>query len=194
MKNCLNRRYYSLFSVLLIVLFTGSCIFSPKKDSGQTTGDGKIEIPSTPDKVVNNLKVAFQQFNINFYRDCLHDNYFYTNKSETDTLDLRLSKSEDVRIIERIMNNCTSFVFNSNEYGSMYEEWGKDVPNPPNGAMIVDEHPNEVWQVKTYLIDMDIFTKTYGDFKIHQLMEFKFIQDSKSKLYNIIQWNDLTMQ
>lgn len=191
MKRIARRNSFCLFIAFLTALFTGSCIFSPKKDSGQTTNDGKIEIPATPDKVVNNLKVAFQQLNINFYRDCLNGNYFYTSKSETDTLDIRFSKSEDVRVIENIMNNCTSFVFTSSEYGSM-EEWGKDVPNPPNGAVIVDEHPNEVWLVKTYLIDMDIFTKTYGDFKIHQLMEFKFVQDRQSKLYAIIQWNDLT--
>lgn len=188
-----KRSCLLLLTALLVILFSGSCIFSPKKESEIITPGSKIEIPVSPEKVVNNLKVAFQQLNINFYRDCLHNNYFYESKSETDTLDIRFSKSEDVRVIENIMNNCTSFVFTSSEYGSI-EEWGKDVPNPPNGALIVDEHPKEVWLVKTYLIDMDIFTKTYGDFKIHQLMEFKFLQDPQSKLYSIIQWNDLTTQ
>jgi hypothetical protein len=192
MKRIVTRNCFCLFIIFLTALIAGSCIFSPKKDSGQNTGGGQILTPSTPDNVVNNLKVAFQQLNINFYRDTLHDNYFYTSKSTTDTLDIRFSKSEDVRVIENVMNNCTSFVFTSSEYGSM-EEWGKDVPNPPNGAIVVDEHPSEVWLVKTYLIDMDIFTKTYGDFKIHQLMEFKFVQNPQSKLYSIIQWNDLTI-
>lgn len=187
-----KKSCFVLLTILSVTLFSSSCIFSPKKESETITPGGKIENPVSPEKVVNNLKVAFQQLNINFYRDCLHDNYFYTSKSTTDTLDIRFSKSEDVQVVENIMNNCTSFVFNSSEYGSI-EEWGKDVPNPPNGALIVNEHPSEVWLVKTYLIDMDIFTKTYGDFKIHQLMEFKFVQDAQSKLYTIIQWNDLTM-
>jgi hypothetical protein len=186
-----KKSLYIVLMAFLIILYANSCIFSPKKSDIPTT-DVKIEKPVSPEKVVNNLKVAFQDLNINFYRDCLNDNYFYESKSETDTLDIRFSKSEDVRVIENIMKNCTSFVFNSSEQGS-FEEWGRDVPNPPNFAVIVDEHPNEVWLVKTYLIDMDLITKTYGDFKIHQLMELKFIQDS-SQLYSIIQWNDLTMQ
>ena|GEM_PF-4200821 len=187
------KRSCFILMALLIILFSGSCIFSPEKDPTPIIVVGKIESPVSPEKVVNNLKVAFQQLNINFYRDCLNDNYFYENKSTTDTLDIRWSKSEDVQVIENIMNNCTSFVFTSSEYGSI-EEWGKDVLNPPNGALIVDEHPSEVWLVKTYLIDMDITTKTYGDFKVHQLMEFKFLQNSQTKLYSIIQWNDLTTQ
>jgi hypothetical protein len=178
---------------LVVALVSGSCIFSPKKDSGGNLPTGQIETPTSPEKVVNNLKVSFQQLNINFYRDCLHDNYFYESKSDTDTLDIRLSKSEDVRTVERIMNNCTSFVFNSSDVNS-YDEYGKDVADPPSGAIIVDDHPNEVWLVKTYLIDMGIFTKTYGDFSIHQLMEFKFVQNPANKLYSIIQWNDRTNQ
>lgn len=184
------RLIHVFATLFFVMLFSGSCIFSPKKDNGGTVENGKWEKPVSPDKVLNNLKVAFNDKNIEFYRNCLHDNYYYVSQSETDSLDIRWSKSEDVRIVENVMNGCNKFVFTAVQ-NSQIEEYGKNCTNIPVGATIVEEHPDEMWLVINYTVDMEIFTKTYGDIEVNQYMEFKFVKDSEG-LYSIIQWNDLS--
>ena len=181
------------FAVVCAALIAGSCVFSPKSESPEPTPTGKWEDPSSPDKVVSNLKVAFNDLNIEFYRDCLNDNYFYLSRSEVDNIDIRWSKSEDVTTVENLMNGCLKFVFTAVQ-NTVHEEYGKDYPDIPDGAVVVPEHPNEKWLVVSYIVDMEIFTKTKGDFNVHQYMEFKFVQDPKTKFYSIVLWNDLTNQ
>jgi hypothetical protein len=176
----------------LVLLFSGACIFSPTKDKPVSGPGGKVEIPTTPEKVLNNLKLAFDDENIEYYRNCLNDNYFYVSRSEVDTLDIRWSKSEDVQIVEKVMKGSSKFVFNAVQ-NAQIEEYGKNCPNIPVGATVVDEHPNEMWLVINYTVDMEIFTKSFGDINVHQFMEFKFVKDAEG-LYSIIQWNDLTNQ
>jgi hypothetical protein len=177
--------------LFLVVLFSGSCIFSPNKGKDEPITGGTWQDPKTPDNVLNNLKVAFETSNIEFYRKCLHDNYFYVSQSETDSLDLRWSKSEDVQIVENVMKGSTKFIFNAAQ-NSEREEYGKNYPDIPVGATIVDDHPNEMWLVINYTVRMQIYTKSYGDITVDQYMEFKFVQDPTTKMYSIIQWNDLS--
>ena len=179
-------------AVLLAALISGSCVFSPKSENPGPSPKGKWEEPTSPDKVVNNLKVAFDELNNEFYRDCLHDNYYYLSRSEVDNIDIRWSKSEDVRIVENLMKGSTKFVFNADQ-NSIHEEYGKDCEYP-DGAVVVPEHPNEMWLVVNYTVDMEIFTKSFGEYNVHQFMEFKFVKDPKTNLYSIVLWNDLTNQ
>ena len=182
------RVYYA---ILCAALLSGSCIFSPRSESPEPSPEGKWEEPTSPDKVVNNLKVAFDELNIEFYRNCLNDNYFYLSRSEVDNIDIRWSKSEDVRIVENVMRGSTKFVFTAVQ-NSIQEEYGKDYGDIPDGAVVVPEHPNEMWLVVNYIVDMDIFTKSFGEYNVHQFMEFKFVKDPKTNRYTIVLWNDLT--
>ncbi len=183
---------HSIAVFLLIAFGTASCIFSPQKEDDNSIVVGKWETPTSPDKVLNNLKLAFDDLNPEFYRNCLHDNYFYVSPSAVDTPDIRWSKSEDVSVIENLMKGTTKFVFNAIE-NSRYLEYGINYPEIPEGATVVQEHPNEVWTVITYTVDMDIFTRSFGDMNVHQFMQFKFFQDPKNdNLWSIILWNDLT--
>jgi hypothetical protein len=179
----------------LVALLSGSCVFSPKSEDPDPGPGGKWEDPTTPDKVINNLKVAFDNLDINKYRDCLHNNYFYTSPSTTDNPDIRWSKSEDVSTVGNVMTGSKNFVFTAVE-NSRHEEYGKDYPPDqiPEGAVVVDDHPTEKWVVVNYTVDMEIMTKEHGEYDVHQFMEFKFLQDPASKLYSIILWNDLTSQ
>jgi hypothetical protein len=181
-----------LTAVLVACIF-GSCIFSPKSDHDNPNPPGKWETPTTPDKVISNLKLSFDDLNAEFYRDCLHSNYFYLSRSEIDNQDIRWSKSEDVRVIENLMKGTTKFVFTAVE-NSRIEEYGKDYSDIPEGAVVVPEHPTEKWLVINYTVDMEIFTREKGDLNVHQFMDFKFYQDPDSKLWSIILWNDLTNQ
>jgi len=186
-------KYRVLLAVLISALISSSCIFSPKSESGDKTPSGKWEEPISPDKVINNLKVAFDELNIEFYRKCLHDNYYYFSPSDVDNPDIRWSKSEDVRIVENIMKGSTKFVFNAVQ-NSVHEEYGKDCSDIPDGAVVVPDHHNEMWLVVNYIVDMEIFTKSFGEYNVHQFMDFKFVRDPQTKLYSIVLWYDLTNQ
>ncbi len=177
-----------------VMVLSASCVFSPKSENGGDDPTGKWEEPVSPEKVLNNLELAFDDLNVEFYRKCLNDNYFYLSRSEVDNIDIRWNKSEDVSTIDNIMKGSTKFVFQAVE-NSTHEEYGKDYPPEkiPDGAVVVDDHPNEMWVVVNYIVDMEIFTKTKGDYRVHQYMEFKFIKDSENH-YSIILWNDLTNQ
>ncbi len=179
------------YAVLLAALISGSCVFSPKSENPGPLPQGKWEDPTSPDKVVNNLKVAFDELNIDFYRDCLNDNYNYLSRSEVDNIDLRWSKSEDVRIVENLMTGSFKVVFTTGQ-NSFHEEYGEDCTDIPDGAVVVPEHKNEMWLVVNYTVDIEVDTKLKGDFIVHQFMEFKFVKDPKTNLYSIVLWNDLT--
>lgn len=180
--------------LLIPVLIGSSCIFSPKEDDDHIDpGPGPIVKQISPEAVINNLKESFNQLNIEYYRNCLNDNYFYLSRSEVDDLDIRWSKSEDVQVVENIMKGSTKFVFTAVE-NSRIEEYGKEYPDIPSGAVVVPEHPTEKWLVINYTVDMEIFTREKGDLNVHQFMEFKFRQDPDSKLWSIVLWNDLTNQ
>ena len=171
---------------------TSSCIFSPKKGSGEKPPDnGVFQKPTQARTVIDNLQVSFSHLEPDWYEQCLHENFFYEVPSKTDELDIRWPRSDDMRIIRNMFDDCTTFVFNGSEISS-YREWGKDVPDIPDGAEVVTEHPDEVWYVYNYMIDMDIFTKTYGNFKVYQDMQFKMVKDTLTGYYSIIRWIDIT--
>jgi hypothetical protein len=182
-----------LLAVLFLVVFTsGSCIFSPKEEKNGPTLPGKWQEPQTPDKVLHNLKLALDELNMEYYRNCLHDNYFYESPSALpDEPPIRWSKSEDVSVIGNLMKGTTKFVFNAIE-NSRTLEYGIDYPDIPVGATVVEDHPTEVWTVINYTVDMEIFTKSFGDLNVHQYMDFKFRQDPNTKLWSIILWYDRT--
>lgn len=190
-----RTRIVRIFSVLAFLALTNcSCVFNPDPDTDTPPVDSKLREPTSPENVVYNLKVAFDQLNSEYYRDCLHDNYYYLFRSEVDGLDLRLSKSEDVRIIENIMNGSTKFVFNAVEH-SRYLEYGELYPDIPEGATRTSEHPNEVWTIVNYSVDMQIFTRKHGDIEVSQFMNFKFRQDPNPPGYwTIVEWSDLSNQ
>ena len=182
-----------LIVIAAVVLFwTGSCIFSPKKDSDEKPIDsGVFQEPTKARTVIDNLRVSFSHLEPDWYEQCLHENYYYEVPSKTDELDIRWSRSDEMRIIRKMFADCTAFVFTANEISS-YKEWGISVPDIPDGAEVVTDHPDEVWYVFNYTIDMDIFTKTFGDFKVHQVMQFKMVLDSETGYYSIIRWIDIT--
>ena len=192
-----SRKSFALYSsYLLITLFMtfclGSCIFSPKKGSDDgPVENGVMQEPTRARTVIENLKVAFSHLEHDWYEQSLHPNFFYEVPSKTDELDIRWSRSEDTQTIESLMEDCTAFVFNPSEISS-YKEWGKNVDDIPDGAEIVEDHPDEIWYVYNYTVDMDIFTRTYGDFKVHQDMQFKMVIDNDTGLYSIIRWIDQT--
>ncbi len=179
-------------SIIVISVLLQSCIFSPDKGNDEQPPDNRVFVdPTTPKLVIQNIEVSFNQLEYNWYERCLHENFFWESPSKVDELDLRWGRTEEVQVIENLLADCTQFIFTASEISS-YEEWGSNLDNIPQGYPVSEEHPNEVWYVYNYLVTMDIFTKTYGDFQVRQDMKFKIVQDAETKLYSIIRWIDET--
>ncbi len=188
------RKLAFLFPISILLLISASCIFSPKE--GESVEDdtvGKWQEPVTPGIVIENLKVAFQDRDIDFYERCLHENYFYESPSTTDSLNAESwSRSTDVLVMENLFADCTSFVFTQSS-STLIKEYGSNVvPDPlPQGAQISSEHPDDIWYVYSYYITMDMYFNTYGDFKVEQYMKFVMVEDQKNQ-WSIIRWIDET--
>ena len=185
-----------LFSAVFIIaiagVFSSSCIFSPDKGTETNEPDtGTFQKPIKALTVIENLKVSFSHLEPDWYEQCLNENFFYEVPSKTDELDVRWPRSDDIRIIRNMFADCTAFVFTGSEISS-YKEWGQNIPDIPNGAEVSLEHPDDIWYVYNYTIDMDIFTRSYGNFKVHQDMQFKMVKDPDTGYYSIIRWIDIT--
>jgi hypothetical protein len=186
----INRKMTKIFPVILITFFF-SCIFAPKEGQKIINPPGKWQEPITPGKVIENLKVAFSNLDIDFYERCLHEDYYYESPSQIDSLNVESwSRSTDVLLVEKIFDDCTTFVFTPS-FVSLEKEYGINIPDIPQGEKISDEHPDEIWYIYNYDISMDMYLKSYGDIKVQQFMKFVMVMDSEG-LWSIIRWIDET--
>ena len=186
-----SRHLSWIFILVIIFTMSLSCIFSPKSGKKSNTANVKWENPTTPRKVINNLQVSFSELDIDFFERCLHENYYYRSPSDIDSLDIYWSRSEDVSAVRGVMNVSREIIFTPSEI-NIYEEYGKNVPDKPDGAKLdeMGEHPNDIWYICNYYITMDIFAGDYGDFKVQQDMKFKIVEAPETHLYSIIRWVD----
>lgn len=188
------KKYGLLILIAIAAMTAQSCIFSPKDDKGGTIDDSNLvwTPPTTPRKVIQNLEVTFRKRDIEFYRNCLNPDYYYISPSKIDELDIAWGFSEDIRVVGNIMSASNEFIFTPSEH-SIFMEYGKNVPNPPEDAVIEsgDEHPDEIWYICSYYITMDIVTND-NSYKVQQDMLFKMVEDPDTGLFTIIRWIDET--
>ena len=192
MKINKNSIHFSgIFLTIFILSVSLSCIFSPKTGKKGPQPAGQWEEPTTPRKVVNNLQLSFNLLDIDFFEKCLHDNYYYSCPSDIDSLDIYWSRSEDYQAVKSVMEKCREIIFIPSEI-SISEEYGKNVPDKPDGATLdyENEHPDEIWYICDYYITMDIFSPELGDFKVQQDMKFKMVEDPATHFFSIIRWID----
>jgi hypothetical protein len=178
---------------MLCILFilSSSCIFAPKegtKKDSETTG--KWQEPILPQIVIENLKVSFNDRDIDFYERCLHEDYFYESPSEIDSLDVSWSRSTDVRVMQNLFDDCIACVFTPSS-SSLIKEYGINISDRPNGALVSEEHPDEIWYIYNYDISIDLTFKTYGEMKVHQFMKFAMVENPENH-WSIIRWIDET--
>jgi len=189
----MKRKNITLQAMGALLLLNLSCVFSP--DTGEKTRKPPPQWvePTTPRKVIKNLEVAFTQLDIDFYERCLHENFYYRSPSDIDEFDIYWSRPVEIETMRKLFAECREFIFTPSEI-NIYEEYGKNVPNKPDGAIIDenDEHPDDIWIVCDYYITMDIFFKTLGDYKVQQDMKFIMVEDPETHLFSIIRWVDDT--
>ena len=181
------------WSLSIVIILSFSCIFSP--DTGKKTPKPPLqwEEPTTPRQVIENLEMSFNQLDIDFYERCLHENFFYRSPSDVDEFDIYWNRSNEIEVMRKMFPACREFIFTPNEI-RIYEEYGKNVENKPDGAIIDSEdlHPDDIWIVCDYYITMDIFFTEMGDYKVQQDMKFKMVENLETHLYSIIRWVDET--
>ena len=187
-----HRLSFPLAAMLPAVLGL-SCIFAPpvgERELGESIG--KWQEPITPGIVIENLKVAFNDRDVDLYEQCLHPDYFYESVSDTDSLNVdSWSRSRDVVVMGNLFDQCTAFIFTPVEQ-KMVKEYGTNIENIPPGAVISEHHPDAVWYVYEYYISMDMFFPEYGDFKVQQYMKFAMVEDPAG-YWSIIRWLDDTL-
>ncbi|MFC1560996.1 hypothetical protein ACFL4V_00810 [Candidatus Latescibacterota bacterium] len=189
----INKSKHKVFFLALCFLFvlSFSCIFAPKEGKNNVSDTtGKWQDPIAPAIVIENLKVAFNDRDIDFYERCLHVDYFYESLSEIDSLDVSWSRSTDVRVMQNLFDDCIAFVFTPSS-SSLIKEYGINIPDKPDGALVSDEHPDEIWYIYNYDITMDLTFKTYGEMKVHQFMKFVMVESPENH-WSIIRWIDET--
>lgn len=185
-------RLTSIAFVSLLALVAVSCVFSPKEGTsdGPPVDNSWIE-PTTPDKVLSNLRTSFNLLDIEYYERCLDVNFFYKSPSAGDSLAIYWSRSEERAVMENMMDQVKEIVFTASE-NSRSEEWGSNLPDIPSGAKIdlQGEHPDDIWIIIDMYVTIDVFTQDRGDFRAEQDMQFKMLEDRETGLYSIIQWHD----
>ena len=189
----INKSKYTVFSLILCLLciLSSSCIFAPKEGEKKVSDTtGKWQDPILPAIVIENLKVAFNDRDIDFYERCLHEDYFYESPSEIDSLDVSWSRSTDVSVMQKLFDDCIAFVFMPSS-SSLIIEYGINIPDKPDGALVSEEHPDEKWYIYNYDITMDLMFKTYGEMKVHQFMKFVMVESPENH-WSIIRWIDET--
>ena len=190
----INSNKIKILLIIVVILSTAlifSCIFAPKEGQRKFNPPGKWQDPITPGKVIENLKVSFSNLDIDFYERCLHEDYYYENPSEIDSLNVESwSRSTDVLIVGKIFDDCTTFVFTPSLV-SLVKEYGINVEDIPPGEKVSDEHSDEIWYIYNYDISMDLYLKSYGDINVQQFMKFVMVEDSKGR-WSIIRWIDET--
>jgi len=187
----ISGKTIKVFPIVLTLAFFFSCIFAPKEGERKPGYSGKWQDPITPRKVIENLSVSFSNLDIDFYERCLHENYYYESPSEIDSLNVESwSRSTDVLVVEKIFDDCTTFIFTPSLV-SLVKEYGVNVPDIPTGEKVSDEHPDEIWYMYNYDISMDLYLKSYGDIKVQQFMKFIMVEDSEGR-WSIIRWIDET--
>jgi hypothetical protein len=186
------QRLFWHFVPSVAMLFSLSCIFAPAEGKRiSDTSTAKWQEPVTPGIVIENLKAAFNDRDIDLYEHCLHSDYFYETPSETDSLNAESwSRSYDVLVMKKLFDECTAFIFTPGS-PSLIKEYGSNIPNIPTGASVSNKHPDDIWYIYNYDISMDMIFKTYGDYKVQQYMKFVMVEDPAG-YWSIIRWIDDT--
>ena len=180
-------------SAALLAVLAASCIFAPPEGERHDTGTvGKWQEPITPGIVIENLKVAFNDRDVDLYERCLHPDYFYESPSTLDSLNVESwSRSYDVLVMGRLFDECSAFVFVAGN-PALTKEYGSNIEGIPAGVTVTDKHPDDIWYIYNYDISMDMIFSAYGDIKVQQYIKFAMVEDPPN-YWSIIRWIDDTL-
>ena len=181
----MNRRSTFLIALLiLLALLACSNPFAPEKKKGGGNGNTgqTLKEPTTPEILFENLDYAMNKQDIEVYEDLLDENYWFTEPSEIDSLDLAWGKVYDVDAVRNIFEIFTTFEFGFIASRRTIEP---GIEYPGEGP---DAHPDEDWDVFFGPVEMFMLDDNGDGFIVNQNMTFKLRQDPSTGLYTIIRW------
>ena len=179
----MNRR--STFAIVLLVLLglLACNPFAPeKKKGGGGTPDRTLQNPTTPEILFENLDYAMNNRDIEVYEDLLDEDYWFTEPSEIDSLDLAWGKDYDMDAVRNIFEAFTTFEYN---FIASRRDVELGIEYPGEGP---DAHPDEDWDVFFGPVEMFMLDDNSDGFIVNQNMTFKLRQDKDTDLYTIIRW------
>ena len=177
-----------LIIVLLLGIVSFSCVFSPSEGKRNTTTTGKWEDPVTPSAVFRNMEMALTNHDIDFYEKCLHKDYYYLAPSDVDSLDERWSRSDEIKVMTLLFDDTIRCDFRAS-YLSVEKEYGSNIPDIPEGAIVSDEHKDQIWYKYNYDITMYWNFKSHGEFQVQQFFQIVMVEEPKGQ-WSIIRWID----
>ncbi len=177
------RRLWTMLGALLAVALACSNPFAPKTvkpPGGVVTGELKEQ--TTPNALFDNMIFAFRNKDIDAYENLLDPDYVYFSPSRTDDLDLRLNRTEDVRILGRIFEGFEDIDLEFQGTGQRYTERGEEFP----------DHPDEDWEVFQRPVNISLLNNDGVDgFSVLQDMIFRLRQDPETQLWRVREWEDV---
>ena len=170
---------------LLVLLGLLACNpFAPEKKKGGGNGDTgqTLKEPTTAEILFENLDYAMNKRDIEVYEDVLDENYWFSEPSEIDSLDLAWGKDFDVDAVRNIFDIFTTFEFN---FIASRRDVELGIEYPGEGP---DAHPDEDWDVFFGPVEMFMLDDNGDGFIVNQNMTFKLRKDPATGLYTIIRW------
>ncbi|MBT3317776.1 hypothetical protein HN388_07325 [bacterium] len=149
------RRQITFLTVLLafIALFSlTGCIFSPDDDTGPPPGNEppEYDFPDTKEIVLGNLKIAYEEMDINGYRDCLHPDFkFVFTDFDADQFEIPNSyfeRSEDLEVMERTFSGNS----HTTEDGTQPGLQDISISDWTNGGVWQQEAANHIYFPEAY--------------------------------------------
>ena len=152
---------------------------------------GPIPDATQAEILLENLDFAMDNRDIEVYEDLLDERYWFTERSETDTLDIAWGKDRDVTIITKIFKEFTTFDFDFTQAGGTRGRFTE-----PKGTVLPafegdpDAHEDEDWEVFFGPVNMLMVDETgENGFRVNQNMTFKLRQNEEG-LWKIVRWDD----
>lgn len=180
---------------VMMTLFSCTNPFAPPERKGGSSRT-VLKKQTHPDSTFSNMDYAFNNRDIRAYEDCLDETYWWSSPSESgvdDEIGKGWGRAEDVRIAGKIFDYFTTIQYTLHA-GQSWSEYGKNVV-PENllpTDRIVDEHPDEVWQVYLRPVELYLFTDKEGlnGFFVQEYFEIKMRKNPKTGLWVIVRWID----
>ena len=185
----------TMSNLLLVLLISLSTLllacnpFAPKKRIPEEEElKGPVEAARTPEMLLANLDHAMQDRDMEVYEQILDKNFWFTELSDTDTLNIEWARDVELEAVRRIFGRFTTFEF-SFDYEKSRRSTERGLEFPKAHEHDIDGHPDEDWEIFFGPVHMSMLDEENNGFEVDQNMTFKLRQDEDG-LWRIIRWID----
>ncbi len=151
-----------------------------------------------PDSVINQVEFSWENKEDLDFEEVLFDGYYYRANSNTDSLDLELTRDQELETLRNIMEAFETIVITFEQPEREWFEYGENaVPDSLDNVITTKNHADEVWTVYRLIGELLFFntnpeTGVEKGFIVRQRFDFSFrqhVEDGKT-LWQLAEWND----